>query len=242
MICRALVVLAASAGCDEAFDLVAVPPPPDADGLPTESLIAHWTMDSVVGGLLSDSMMAHDGTCATASCPTPVPGRLGTALDFDGAGHFIDVPPSPPLETTAGFTATVWVNHAGTNSTPVCAISKPVGTIGHNSWQICVDGGDRVVIYVFDGGPREVYATTLTVGQWHHLAASWDGATLRGFVDGVAQVSLSTATIVFDGDGLVIGGDRDGGQPFALYPGAIDDVRLYGRALAPMEIDALATR
>jgi hypothetical protein len=39
----------------------------------------------------------------------------------------------------------------------------------------------------------------------------------------------------------VIGADIDAGQPLVYFPGAIDDVRVYTRALAGGEILSLAT-
>jgi Concanavalin A-like lectin/glucanases superfamily len=69
------------------------------------------------------------------------------------------------------------------------------------------------------------------VGHWTHLAVTYDGGTLRLYVDGVerSHTSLSGA-IARTANPLWIGGDRPYGEYFR---GVIDDVRIYDRALSP---------
>ena len=81
----------------------------------------------------------------------------------------------------------------------------------------------------------EAYGTaTLPTNTWTHLAATFDGTTLRLYVNG-AQVSsvAKTGSIVTSTNPLQIGGDNIYGQYFA---GLIDDVRVYNSALSQSEI------
>ena len=77
---------------------------------------------------------------------------------------------------------------------------------------------------------------------WMHVAATYDGSTMRIYVDGVEEVPVlgpvaGPASIVANSLSLAIGAESNGGSPFQ---GAIDDVYLYGRALTATEIAALA--
>ncbi|HEU0274611.1 MAG TPA: LamG domain-containing protein [Candidatus Udaeobacter sp.] len=75
---------------------------------------------------------------------------------------------------------------------------------------------------------------SLAANTWTHLAGTYDGTTLRFYVNGV-QVSsrAQTGAISISTNALQIGGDSIYGQYFS---GIIDDVRVYSRALSATEI------
>ena len=156
-------------------------------------------------------------------------GRFGNALSFNGAGARVTVPDSGSLDLTSAMTLEAWV----------------FPTVG---------GGWRDVIYK---GPDDIYflesssdsgapatggtfaspiygSSALPLNVWSHLAATYDGATLRLFVGGVQVSSRAVlAPIATSTGALTIGGDALYGQHFA---GRIDEVRVYGRALSASEI------
>ena len=74
------------------------------------------------------------------------------------------------------------------------------------------------------------------MNTWTHLAVTYDGATLRLYVNGV-QVSskAQTGNLVTSTHPLQIGGDSIYGQ---YFQGTIDEVRIYNQALSPSEIQA----
>ena len=158
-------------------------------------------------------------------------GKFGNALSFNGAGARVTVPDSASLDLTTAMTLEAWV----------------FPTAG---------GGWRDVIYK---GPDDIYflesssdsgapatggtfaspifgSSALPLNVWSHLAATYDGATLRLFVGGVQVSSRAVlAPIATSTGALTIGGDALYGQYFA---GRIDEVRVYGRALSASEIQA----
>ena len=74
----------------------------------------------------------------------------------------------------------------------------------------------------------------LPLNIWSHLALTYDGATLRLFVNGqLASAQTVSGLIATSGDPLRIGGDAIWGEYFA---GLIDEVRIYNRVLSPSEI------
>ena len=80
----------------------------------------------------------------------------------------------------------------------------------------------------------------MAVNTWTHLAVTYDGATLRLYVNGV-QVSsrAQTGNLVTSANPLQIGGDSIYGQ---YFQGTIDEVRIYNQALSPSEIQATCRR
>src|SRR5205814_9746391 len=74
----------------------------------------------------------------------------------------------------------------------------------------------------------------LSEGAWAHLAATYDGADLRLYVDGVQVASQSqTGLIESSTNPLHLGGDEFFGQ---FFDGVMDDVRIYNRALSARDI------
>lgn len=89
-------------------------------------------------------------------------------------------------------------------------------------------------------------------GQWHHVAFVYDAVAKTGTVyrDGVQFDQKANETIIFDGKSskLIIGGFQEASGIVSKYsdntwmsgfPGLIDNVRLYGTALAPADVAAL---
>ena len=74
----------------------------------------------------------------------------------------------------------------------------------------------------------------VALNTWTHLAVTFDGSTLRMFVNGVQVSSASVAGSMGASTGpLRIGGDSVWGE---YFKGQIDEVRIYNRALSPGEI------
>jgi len=86
----------------------------------------------------------------------------------------------------------------------------------------------------------------LPVGAWTHLAATFDHGNIALYVSGelVAYKETDvdhTSRKEYDRDDLMIGGLISGGHNYA-WQGALDEARLYGRALDATEVACLARR
>jgi len=80
-----------------------------------------------------------------------------------------------------------------------------------------------------------LYGTAaLTTNSWTHIAGTYDGATLRLYVNGVQVNSQAqTGPIAVSTSPLQIGGDTFYGQ---YFQGTLDEIRVYNRALSTAEI------
>jgi hypothetical protein len=105
-------------------------------------------------------------------------------------------------------------------------------------------GGDNVgrpATHIFTNADRGVSGTAgVPLDSWTHLAATYDGATLRLYVNGTQVATRAiTGAIRASTGALRIGGNNVWGEWFA---GLIDEVRLYNRALTAAELQADMTR
>lgn len=166
------------------------------------------------------------------------PGRRGQALVCDGGA--VLVPHSGRLFPRQALTVACWVR------------SEQPGQ--DNNWIVNSVFGQGATGYrlgVLHGKPSFQVPETawshhlqgdqpLPVGRWVHLAGTFDGQTMRIYVDGVLRGSLERPGPVNAARGtpLVLGSYAQ--DHTAYFRGALDDVRLYDRALSPAEIEQLA--
>ena len=76
-------------------------------------------------------------------------------------------------------------------------------------------------------------------GTWHHVAGTFDGNQLRLYIDGGLANSMDyTGSIASTTFPVNIG--RNSQETDRLYRGAIDEIRIYNRALSEGEIIFLA--
>jgi len=75
---------------------------------------------------------------------------------------------------------------------------------------------------------------TLPLNTWTHLAGTYDGTTMRIYVNSVLVSSRAqTGPVAVVAGPLTIGGDATSGQ---YWNGRIDEVRIYNRALSQDQI------
>ena len=76
--------------------------------------------------------------------------------------------------------------------------------------------------------------------EWHHLAATYDGTTVAWYGDGKLVGNAPVPTADLAATGTVRLGNR--GDNTNYFPGSLDEVRIYSRALSDAEIGGLAGR
>lgn len=200
--------------------------------------IGHWKLDDASGAVAADSSIyARDGALTgggawSSRC------NGDRALAFDGSSQYVSVASAENLQPTAAVTAAAWIRgDAWSGGDSVDAIICKGEDNPHN-YQFCIADG-RVALMLDEsdsGGIRS--STVLAAGRWYHVAATWDGAEVRLYVDGKLDAApvARTAAIGVDTRPLYLGGRPSADQ----FDGLIYDARLYNRALQPAELAELA--
>ena len=184
------------------------------------------------GGSNSPSQIAFTPYDRTNSYSTS--DHIGSVY-FDGtSGNWLGVADSADLNVGTGdFTLECWI--------------KPEGTDFGGIFGAYAYAGDAVLFQISNGGVlRFVNPSGITVtgstnmrsktGDWHHIAMCRSGSTLRGFVDGVQEISTSYSTAIdwgHNSNGAVVGvTDRTTYPTSYKYVGYISNLRLVkGTAL-----------
>jgi hypothetical protein len=200
------------------------------------NLVGAWGFDETSGTTATDaSGRGNNGTLNGATRSTA--GKFGGALSFNGVNAWVTVPDANVLDLTTGMTMEAWVQPSALGSAwrTVMMKEQPNQLIYA---LYAGDGSGRAAPFIYTNTDRGVSGTTATpVNAWTHLAATYDGANLRLYVNGVQSASLAiTGSILASTGVLRIGGNGTWNNEW--FAGLIDEVRLYNRALSAAEIQA----
>ena len=217
------------------------------DGRDDPSLVGHWKLDETSGTTATDSSgNGNDGTLLGGldAGTNSTSGKISTALSFDGTNDVIEVLDDDVLDLTT-FTASLWLKADNAPSTSVT--TQPLGkkATGSNYQNFIFSWSHQsssfmqsIAFYDGSGWPHTQIQQTLSADTWYHLAGTYDGTDLKIYVNGVLDHTTSPGTTPLIGTGsLHIGAEFSTGN--AAFPGDIDDVRVYNRALSDTEVDAL---
>lgn len=170
-------------------------------------------------------------------------GRVGGACVFDGAGQFIAVPASPSLDAKQ-VTFMAWVRAADGVVGRTVLDRQPAQGFALGIGSDSKAGGTRGRALGTVAGHTCYGDSIIADNFWHHLAATYDGETLKLYVDGAVQKQTATwkGEVGAAGKGLTIGLNRSSPAPDAgdtTYQGILDEVRIFDRALAGPDITAI---
>jgi sialidase-1 len=170
-------------------------------------------------------------------------GVIGGALDLDGADDAVRLPYRAQLPLgTQDFTASLWFRYTATAGEQPLLWMGGVGTDQPQVWLRGEPANGRVhgLITVREGATTLRTASVSTSGayndgRWHHVSLRRGGGRLTLFVDGTATGAPDVPGSVSRNSpfGVHIGQRMDGR---AFFTGAIDEVRVWDRALTDAEI------
>lgn len=222
-------------------------------GIPTNGLVAHYPFD---GDGNDSSANTNHASIVSASPSTNRHGCPNSSYQFDGVDDYIEIPDSDVLSiaTTDELTISVWMrpdvldfpNFQGSGY--VHWMGK--GVSGQHEWVLRMYNlnstrPNRTSCYAFNLsgglGAGSYVQEPVSTGEWIHIVAVYKYPTdqIQLYKNGVLKDQDT-----FSGYSIVPGNGtapfRIGTRDFASYfKGAIDDLRIYNRALTTQEVTSL---
>jgi hypothetical protein len=191
--------------------------------------------------------LAHDatghGNVATLKNGLGFIGGTNAVLTFDGVNDYADAPNSSTLNIVGSqITASAWVNFANTGEDQIF-LGKPASTSGHvapyfsySLHGVYVSATQlRPRFFLALDGARHSVASSVTITPgWHYLAGTYDGSTMRIYVDGTLRgEEAASGQLTGYRTPLRLGMNGGGTEAFK---GLMDNVRIYPRALTAQQL------
>lgn len=171
-------------------------------------------------------------------------GKNGAALGFDGVDDVVYIGNSTSLNSVStSLTIAAWVYRAANQPGGVSVVSRELNTTYYEHYYFGFeDGKYRWFVNTSSGYSDTTIGSAAPLGQWVHLAGTYDGASVKLYVNGALQFTTShTGTFSSDTTGITIGASHNDAAHQAIegFNGAIDEVTLYNRALSAQEVQQL---
>lgn len=200
------------------------------------TLIAAYAFEENSGTTTADATGNGNTGTLVGGVSWTTSGKNGNALDFNGTTGQVEIDAGPlAMDNLSTFTAMAWVeNDIGTGA----GTDDIVGWWDYPSsasWIITHHNNNNYFFSI--EGKASIFAGTVGTA-WTHVAGTYDGSTMRLYVDGtqVASQSGLSGTLPSSTADIIIGGQQNDSN---YFDGTIDDVRIYNRALSQSEIDTI---
>jgi len=205
-------------------------------------LVASYALD---GDLTDSSGQGNNGTLVGNA--TYDAGVSGQAISFNGVDSYVDIADDPSLDLDTSLTIAAWVNLHDLDTYYFIAHKGPSGTAGDNypgnfALRISPAGILQVLHQTSQGQTFATYnsSAAITARQWCHVAGTLTkGESVEFYINGrrAGSAAQETEFGILNDISVKIGGRTDN---YSFFNGAMDDVRIYNRALAQAELAWLA--
>ncbi len=209
---------------------------------PPSGLVSWWTGDS------NERDLAGANNASSVSAITVVPAQVANGFTL-GKNGYVEIKPSKSL-ANPNFTWMAWAKPTGpgTNND---AIGNAIFLQDLDDYDLSVAvswrPSDSRFVFIFGNLTSEAITSkdSFPAGRFYHVAATYDGATFRLYVNGALEGSMAkTKTISYSSVnpwdigsagtiGISVGFPR-------TFSGVIDEVQAYNRALSQAEIQTIS--
>ena len=165
-------------------------------------------------------------------------GQNNYSIEFDGNDDYVDCGIIPL--SGQEFSFMTWVK---LNSIPPFGV---IGNVFRNHW-----GNGNWLRFIVDkpsfnintnlGAPGEMYSqTSLNVNQWYHITCTYDGDTMKLYLDGILDTQRPyngvLTTYSSPGDNFYLGSGNSGNSFNEFFDGNIENVSLWTQLLTESDI------
>lgn len=188
------------------------------------------------GAAIADSSGSNNN--ATAVNTSLVSGQFSGARRFTGSNSYLQILNSATLNPTNEISIEAWVKwniNPATGAQWAQIINKNVD----DQYQIQHNSNNSAFEFALRTNTNRRYVLSTTVpqqGVWYHIVGTYNGASLRIYVNGTYENAVSLSGTILSSTTPVRIGSRTSNDRF--FNGDIDEVAIYNRALSATEISS----
>lgn len=225
-----------------------IPPLTTADLFIGKSITDEYFVNGVI-----DDIKIYNGTLTDAQVfdaytnDLKKPGSVNT-LTFNGINNYVEVPDNPAFTLGVNTTIAAWIKTTDFYSEIVgnFEASSPftgfLFSVGYFS-----QGGNthpnagKLAFFLSSGASFEAYNYSMGPrvddGKWHHVAISYNGATVTFYVDGISSAPQAATGLPIGNSSNVLRIARDNNTiPERFFEGQIDELQIWNTALTQSQV------
>jgi hypothetical protein len=205
--------------------------------LPTNGLVLYYTFGADQTPVPDDSGSGNSGTVYEATYTSS--GKInGGAYDFDGSDAIYTAPVGY-FANKSNVTAAAWVKSEGSQSTWAAIVfNRDGGSWPNMLWVLEINNDSpkkpAFVVYTSTFSSQAKSSSELPVGEWVHLAGTFDGASVKLYRNGALESTISHSGPMLNQQKPVYVGRN--AADAVTFNGLIDEVTVYDRVLSSNEI------
>ncbi len=206
------------------------------DEVLADSPRAYWRLGESSGTTAASQTGTGGGTYlggSTLNQAGALSGDPNTAAQFNGVGGNVRIPNSSALNPTTALSLEAWVKPDALPTASASILRKGAPML----LRLTPSGG--VTFRLTKGGAVNEVSTggaLIAPAQWSHIVSTWDGATMKVYINATLRASASLAGPIDSGTDSFHLASSYGSYDF--FAGAIDEAALYPAALTQARVQA----
>jgi Concanavalin A-like lectin/glucanases superfamily/Glycosyltransferase WbsX len=200
---------------------------------PEDGLIGWWSFDEETDAPVALDYSGHrlGGMLHKAG---RAPGIDGNALVCEGG--CVEVPTNSRLSPTDALTIACWVKSDTAGQGNTWFVNRVFSSGTHTGYRMGIlNGKPCFEVPLTEWSHHLVADMDLPMGRWVHLAGTFDGKTMRIYVDGEERGSMERPGPINQNDFHLVLGNYEV-KHAAHFEGLLDEIKLYERALSAEEM------
>jgi murein DD-endopeptidase MepM/ murein hydrolase activator NlpD len=195
-----------------------------------------WHFQEGSGSTVSDSSgNGHHGAAASMAWTD---GKFGAAGVFDGTNTHVDLGTSTAFNMS-NITLEAWIKLTSQSWSPEWTILRKDSNDGSLIYDFLIQE-ERVYLRLNGNSGFVRSNSTLQTNKWYHVAGTYDGSTIRVYINGTLDSSASYNTPLRYGSSTALYLGWNGRDTSAHFPGHIQNVRVSNIARTSFPYAAFA--
>ncbi|CAN5322876.1 hypothetical protein BH10PAT1_BH10PAT1_1780 [soil metagenome] len=206
--------------------------------------VGYWPFEENTGTTANDKS-GNGNTGTLTNGPIWATGKIGQAINFDGADDVVDAGSGSNLDDLSSMTLEAWIYPRSLGGGSLSRIMEKAATVTTLGWRWQLNSSNSIIFaqdYAGTDLSRTSANNVFSLNTWSHVVVTWTGSstatTIHIYVNGVetgyGTTTNGTSTRVSDAaQTLKIGNTTDGTRGFN---GLIDDAKVFNYVRTPAQI------